>query len=229
MSTFGDYFLDELLELNLPPRDWLVEGLLREADSVIMVGNEKSGKSLFIYQLISSLTSGQPFLDHYATFKPRKVTYIQLEGELTDSQDRFKRLNKTLEYEYRNCLYMFRAPLEMQDRSYAQSLQQYLLKKWNGITPDVVIFDPIYFTFTGSLSDDAVVRQFIGNLRIFKEALNCAIILIHHTHKQRWTTDGFTIEEGDEAIFGSKFFKAWADHILLFMYDKKRGIRTLSC
>lgn len=229
MSDFGDYFLDELLTLKLPPREWLVEGLAREKDSVILVGNEKSGKSLFLFQLISSLTSGQPFLDNYPTLKPRKVTYIQLEGELNDSQDRFRRLNKTLEYEHKNCLYMFRPPLEMQDAGYAQSLAKHILGIWKGETPDVVIFDPIYFSFSGSLSDDEVVRKFIGNLRIFKQTLNCAIILVHHTHKQKWTNDGFTIEEGDEAIFGSKFFKAWADHILLFMYDKRRQVRILSC
>ncbi len=229
MSDFGDYFLDELINLDLPPREWLVEGLAKEKDSVILVGNEKSGKSLFLYQLISSLTSGQPFLDNYATFKPRKVTYIQLEGELSDSQDRFKRLNKTLEYEYKNCLYMFRAPLQMQNNEYSQALSHYIKTKWKGENPDVVIFDPIYFTFTGSLSDDEVVRKFIGNLRIFKEALNCAIILVHHTHKQKWTTDGFTIEEGEEAIYGSKIFNARADHILLFKYDKRRQVRILSC
>lgn len=229
MSDFGDYFLHELLELKLTERDWLVENLIREKDSVILVGDEKSGKSLLIFQLISALTSGQHFLDTHKTNKERKVVYIQLEGELNDSQDRFRRLRKTLEYKAENCLVMFRPPLEMQEKSFSDGLTTYIKKKLDGHNPDIVIFDPLYFSFSGSLSDDAVVRKFIGNIRVLKEALNCAVVLVHHTHKIRWTNDGFQIDEGDDALFGSKFFKAWADHILLFMYNKKQEVRMLSC
>ena len=207
----------------------MIEQLIREKDSVIMCGNEKSGKSLFIFQLIHALTSGQDFLDHYKITRSYRIVYIQLEGELNDSQDRMKRMMKTQELHPENFLLMFYPPLEMQDNTYRIGLQKTIQEKWSGEKPDLIIFDPLYFCFTGSLSDDKVVRQFIGNLRSFKEVLDCAIILVHHTHKPKWTTDGFMIDEGDEALFGSKFFKAWADHILMFIYDKKRDLRVLSC
>ena len=97
------------------------------------------------------------------------------------------------------------------------------------IKPDIVIIDPIYFAFTGSLNEDEDVRAFLGNIRTFKDTLDCAIILVHHTHKTRLNYKGNVIEEGDEALFGSKFLKAWADHILLFMFDQKSKLRTLSC
>jgi hypothetical protein len=229
MSSFGIYKGQDFLDLKLPERVWMVENLIRELDSVILCGNEKSGKSLFIFQLVHALTSGQEFLDHYKVTKNYKVVYIQLEGELNDSQDRMKRMMKTQELHPENFLLMFFPPLEMQDNTYRIKLQDTIKEKWNGEKPDLVIFDPLYFCFTGSLSDDEVVRKFIGNLRSFKEVLNCAIILVHHTHKQKWTSDGFTIDEGDGALFGSKFFSAWADHILMFLYDKKRDVRVLSC
>ena len=229
MATFGSYHGQAFLDLELPKREWLVEGLIRELDSVILCGNEKSGKSLFIFQLIHALTSGQDFLDHYKVTRNYRIVYIQLEGELNDSQDRMKRMMKTQELHPENFLLMFYPPLEMQDNTYRIGLQKTILDKWAGEKPDLIIFDPLYFCFTGSLSDDKVVRQFIGNLRSFKEVLDCAIILVHHTHKTKWTTDGFMIDEGDEALFGSKFFKAWADHILMFIYDKKRDLRVLSC
>lgn len=229
MATFGSYNGQEFLDLKLPKREWLVEGLIREMDSVILCGNEKSGKSLFIFQLIHALTSGQMFLDHYKVTRNYKIVYIQLEGELNDSQDRMKRMMKTQELHPENFLIMFYPPMEMHDNSYRIGLQNTIKEKWDGEKPDLIIFDPLYFCFTGSLSDDNVVRQFIGNLRSFKEVLDCAIILVHHTHKTKWTSDGFVIDEGDEALFGSKFFKAWADHILMFIYDKKRDLRILSC
>lgn len=226
MSDFGCYSGEKFLSLELPPREWLVEGLIRKSDSVILVGNEKSGKSLFILQLICALTSGQPFLDTYNVGRPINVSYFQLEGELTDSQDRLKRMIETLEINPSLLNFYFYPPLELQNRAYAQGLCNKI--KENG-TPDLLIIDPIYFAFMGSLSDDDIVRNFIGNVRIIKDTLKCAVILVHHTHKQRWSTDGFQIDEGDDASFGSKFLKAWADHVILFHYDSKKALRTMSC
>lgn len=237
-SNFGTYKGDKFLALDIPPREWLVEKLCRRNDSVILVGNEKSGKSLFIFQLICSLTSCHPFLDRYAVLKPCKVVYVQLEGELGNSQDRFKRMIKTVDLHPELFTYMFYPPLEMEDKSYTDGLAMVILKNLNPeakhykemvIKPDVVIIDPIYFAFRGSLSNDELVRKFIGNLRIFKDKLECAIILVHHTHKTRWDIKGNKINEGDEALFGSKFFKAWADHILLFLYDPYTLTRILMC
>lgn len=54
-------------------------------------------------------------------------------------------------------------------------------------------------------------------------------MLVHHTHKQKFGNDGKQLDEGDEALFGSKFLKAWADHTMLFVYDKKTEMRSLSC
>lgn len=233
MSTkFGSYSGKALLELELKKREWLVENLIRENDSVILVGTEKSGKSVFIKQFICAITSGEPFIDKYNVPKQLKVTYIQCEGELSDTQDRFKRMIKTQSIDTDNFHYMFMPPMELEKRHYAMEQRDTIQKYWkehSDSKPDIVIIDPTYFAFVGSLSDDAIVRQFIGNIRIIKDSLNCAIVLVHHTHKPRWNKDGASIEEGDEAIFGSKFLKAWADHTFLFTYDKAKNIRVLTC
>lgn len=229
MSDFGTYKGDELLNLDIKPREWLVEGLIRAKDSVILVGNEKSGKSLFLFQLVYSLTSQRPFLDHYKITKPCKVTYFQLEGELNDSVDRIRRIHKTHELIGHNFILKFYPPLELQSETYRISFEKTIIDDWQGETPDILIIDPIYFSFFGGMNNDEQVRRFIGNIRCLKEKLGCAVLLVHHTHKTRFAVDGTVIEEGDEAIFGSKFLKAWADHILMFTYDKKKDLRILSC
>jgi hypothetical protein len=238
MSHFKNYVGNEFLTAEFPKRDWLIENICRKNDSVILVGNEKSGKSLFVFQLLCSLTSCHPFLDIYNVPKPLKVVYIQLEGEIADSQDRMKRMIKTLDINAENFHLRFSAPLNLEEKSFSDGLAMDILKNFNPkgkvagqevIKPDIVIIDPIYFAFTGSLNEDKDVRAFLGNLRTFKDTLDCAIILVHHTHKTRLNYKGSVIEEGDEALFGSKFLKAWADHILLFLFDKKSKLRTLSC
>ena len=225
MSQFGVYGGEEFLKLELRKRDWLIESLIREKDSAMLVGNEKSGKSLLIFQLICSLTSQHPFIDKYEVMRPCNVSYIQLEGELEDSQDRMKRMLKVLDFEPSRFQLLFLPPIAMEEGHVIKKL----IKDLAPHKPDIIIIDPIYFALNGSLSDDLAVRRFIGNIRILKDNLECAVILVHHTHKMRMNTKGEVINEGDDATFGSKFLKAYPDHTLLFVYDKNKCIRRLSC
>jgi len=226
MGNFGVYTGEEFFALKLKKRDWLVEGILKEKDSVILVGDEKAGKSLFVFQLICSLTSTHPFLDTYKVPRECKVSYVQIEGELEDSQDRFNKMIQSIDMINKNFQIFFVAPLELQASKGLILLKRDIERCHK---PDVIIIDPIYFAFTGSLSDDMVVRQFIGNIRKLKEYFDCSIILVHHTHKMRLNKEGKIIAEGDEAIFGSKFLKAYPDHTILFAYDKRNETRIMSC
>lgn len=225
MSDFRAYSGEEFFTLRIPPRKFIVDNVIRDRDSVLIVGNEKSGKSLLIFQLICSMTSGHPFLDRFNVTKPVKVSYIQIEGELADSQDRFNRMIKVLDFDPNNFQLIFSPPINLQSVTEADKLIDTLSKH----QPDVVILDPVYFAMAGSLSDDLSVRLFIGNLRILKDKLKCALGLVHHTHKIKFNKNGYPIIEGDEATFGSKFFKAWADHTIMFTHDKKRDVRVFSC
>lgn len=226
MSNFGTFGGEEFLSKVLPTRQFLVNNVLREHDSVILVGNEKSGKSLFIFQLMCSLTTQHPFLDRFDVNKECKVTYIQLEGELSDSQDRMKRMVKTLDFNPKLFQIMFLPSLNLEEKGSMHSVVNEI-KKYH--KPDIVIIDPLYFAFDGDLNDNRVIRKVTGHVRIMKDLLGCAVILVHHTHKMRWNMFGGKLEEGDEAIFGSKFLKAWPDHIILFNYDVKTNTRIFTC
>jgi len=226
MSNFGSYTGDQFFDLKLPKRKWLVENFIKEKDTVMLVGDEKAGKSLIIFQLICSLTSGHPFLDRYEVARPAKVSYIQLEGQIEDSQDRFEKMIKCLDFDRKLFHMEFSPPLSLDNRSTVTSLVNTISAKH---TPDVIIIDPIYFALDGDLSDNKAVRAFLGSIHILKQTFNCAILWVHHTHKMKIDKRGGIMNEGDEATFGSKFFKAYPDHTILFSYDKKLNIRTLSC
>lgn len=230
MSNFDDYSGKQLLELKLKKRKWLVESLIKERDSVVLVGDAKAGKSLLKQQLCCSLTSQQPFLDKFEVTKACRIVDIQLEGELEDTQDRFLRMMKTQDFDPEKYHLIFEEPLELGTVRGIQALIRRISNLCTPDTPDVIFIDPVYFAFRGSLSDDAIVRQFLGGLRIIKDHFDCAMCLVHHTHKMRINyRTGELIDEGDEAMFGSKFFAAFPDHILLFVYDKKNDLRILNC
>lgn len=227
MSNFGSYSGEEFFNLELKKRDWLIRQIARIGDSVLIVGGEKSGKSILVKQLTCSLTSGtQPFLDEYVVEKACKVTYIQLEGELIDTRDRYEAMRSELDFNPDNFNIIFSEPINLQDENALKGLVELIESKH---TPDVVIIDPIYFALNGSLSDDEGVRKFLGNIRRLKDHFGCTIILVHHTRKLKFDAKGEVIQDGDEATFGSASLKWWPDHIILFRRDPKTEVRYFTC
>lgn len=228
MSDFRSYSGEEFFSATFPKRDFLVENILREKDSVIVVGGPKTGKSILLFQLICSLTSQHPFLDKYEVKKACTVSYLQLEGEISDYQDRMLRMTNTLEINPLNLHYMYSGPINLVDMEKAKRLCETIGKYHKKL--DVLIIDPLYFAFLGSLSDDAIVRRFLGSIRIIKDFLGCAVIIVHHTHKVKFDSgSGLVIDEGDAASFGSVFFNAWPDHVLLLTSNNNTGLRSLTC
>ena len=227
MSDFRSYSGEEFYSLVFPDRPFLVDGILKEKDSLLLVGSPKSGKSILIFQLICSLTSQHPFLDKYAVPRPCTVSYVQLEGKLANYHDRLIRMTHSLELNPSFMHYKYSGPINLLDKKQANRLCEEI--KQFQPTLDVLIFDPLYFMFPGSLSDDAVVREVLGNLRIIQDFFGCAMIIVHHTHKPRLDTSGALIDEGDSASFGSIFLHAWPDHVMLLNFNKKTGLRTFTC
>ena len=225
MSDFKFYTGVELLALKLKPRPWLVEGILHVKDTVLLVGSEKAGKTLLAYQLVCSMTSGHPFLDEHNVVRPCRVSYLQLEGEIEDTVDRLARMSQAVDLDPDLLQLAYLPPINLEDDNIALSI----IEQVRPHNPDLLIIDPVYFALEGDLSDNTAVRRFIGNMRKMKNSLDCAIMMVHHTHKLRTNSRGDVLQEGDEATFGSKFFKAYPDHTLLFTYDKKKEVRVLTC
>lgn len=221
----------EFFETEFPKRQFLVDKILRERDAMLIVGGEKAGKSILTQQIVFSLTSGsQPFLDEYEVLKQCKVVLVMGEGDKTDAQIRYKSMREHLEFDEKNFLLIYaKNNLNLQLKENMQIIIGQITNKWGDEYPDVVIFDPLYFCFSGSISKDDIVRDFLGNVREMKEMFGCAVIIVHHTHKLKFDQKGHVVEEGDEAVFGSGTLKWWPDHLVLFSYNKNTGIRTFSC
>ena len=84
--------------------------------------------------------------------------------------------------------------------------------------PNVVILDPLYNSMAGALSDEVVVRQFLTNMRVLRDKLGCALIMVLHTKKSMYSQKGHKFNLGKDALFGSTFFEANVDH--MFMLEK---------
>lgn len=82
----------ELMNMTFPPRQWLVEGLLRTAcrRPSLLLGKPQSGKSTLSRQLAVEVAKGQSFLGRVCT--PAEVLYWQTEEDLSDIQEAFGHL-----------------------------------------------------------------------------------------------------------------------------------------
>ena len=227
MSDFGFYTADELFEKQFESKEYLIDQFLHQKDCVILAGKPKTGKSVLLFQMICALTSGEPFLGEFEVKKKCKVLYVQLEGSLNDSQDRFKRMTQQLALDNERFSIMFSPPLPLNDGATMRGLIEKI--KENMADVDVIIIDPIYFAMSGSLSDDESVRNFTGQLRILQDTFNCAIILAHHFKKARRDQAGNICVTDDDDVFGSVFFQAWITHQFLFDIDKVSKTRILQC
>ena len=230
MSNFGIFKGADLLTREFGKRPWIIEGLLKERDAILWVGQEKSGKTLLSFQaFLCNLTSGTPFLDRHNVPKKRKVTYILLEGDLAESQDRLLRLQKQLEIHAENFVFMFLPRLMLHKEDGQYGLQHVINEIKKHDCHEIVVIDPLYRAFCGSLNNDEVVREVCVNFDKMKDALECALVIIHHTHKKKFDIKGNQIAEGDDAVFGSVWFKAWASQIILQTFDSKTGDRAFFC
>jgi len=227
-TGFGIYKVSDLMGMSFKPKEPLIDGIMNIGETVIVCGTPKAGKSIFLQSLAYALSSGEDkFLGSLHITKPCKVCYVQLEGELADTHDRFRRIGQGVKHNLDNLALFFSEPMKLDDLTYTLDV---MAKIEAVMMPDVLIIDPLYMAFSGgSLSDDEVIRKVLANLRVLKMHFKCTLIVAHHTHKLKRNDQGKEVAEGDEAMFGSQFLKAWPDHVLMLNYDTRNGTRTLTC
>ena len=225
--AFGVYRGEDFMGFQFAPKNYLIEGMINEGDSVLFIGGPKAGKSLFVKQMICSLTSGHPFLEKFEVLRPCSVLYIQLEGEALDTQARFHKMQKKVEMDAHRLTLFYSDPMRLEsDEGYHDLIREL---DSAALQYDVIIIDGLYLSFNGSLSDDECVRKVLGNFRRLKHRYNSTLIVVHHTHKTRFNKDGDLVVEGDEAVFGSQFLRAWPDHLMMLAHEKKSDLRHLTC
>jgi len=225
VSDAGIISAEELLNREMYSSEPLIEGLVWERDNIFIVGTEKVGKSILALQFAFALTSGQPLFGEYRVKYPLTVLYVQTEGKLGDTKDRITNMLKINECDTKNLFIAFFPHLALDtEHGMGVFIDHINLRE---IRPKVIILDPLYHSMKGSLIDEEDSRKMTANLRELSERYEATIIVIHHTHRPI-RFEGRVIDEGDNSIFGSFVWKAWADHVLLFRHGKDKS-RILSC
>lgn len=209
MSEFGTFTGHEIIEEFEPPKP-LIDKLLDYGDRALIAAKRKQGKTVLVFQLICSLTSGKPFLGIYEVDKPCRVLYLQGEMTRAETGKRLRNMMKQVPLELDNFFVYNVRGLGLQTSHGAKKALDDI-KKFN-IAFDVVIVDPLYrFMHGGNLNDLADVTTWVNNFDVLTDTLDAhTAIFIHHESEKTFTDKNGNKHSPDEgALFGSSIWGAY--------------------
>lgn len=227
MSQYGIYWGDQLLRKDAEQKTPLVDGLLWEKDTVMLIGDAKVGKSLFTLQMACALTTGEPFMDMYDVPRAVDVLYLQLEGTREETQDRLHQMMRAVDCEIGRFTHVFHHGMALDTQRGFSEL--YKLLEEHKRTPSVIFIDPLFMAMDGDMKDSTASKLFIQNIRILSERYHAATIVVHHKHRSPRGEGGWPIDEGDRGYFGSFVWQAFPDHMFMLKCNKKEKLYTLTC
>ena len=217
------YEHQHLISLDLGTSEPLIEGLMLAHDKVMCVARYKAGKSVWSQQLAQCVAGAHSFLG-YRVPVARPVLYIAGEGDLDEFQQRSRAMEPVLPVP-KDMMYWWPFPEYPLNTDKGKEL---LMKAAKEAQPGLMIFDPAYILMKGSLSDDEAVSEFIHNIGYVQGKMGCAVVIMHHTHRNIRTNTGQVVIEGDEAFHGSMLWKAWPTTVFLLTVRADKA-RVLSC
>lgn len=209
------YSFEQLLATAFTPKAPLITGLVQQAQNILLVAPQKSGKSVLSLQLGLCLASGVRALE-WEVKEPRRVLYYCFEMTGDEVQAVVRRLAKACgisraDFHLRRVAYL---PLN-NDESFNALTEDVMAVK-----PHLLVLDPLYRLVKGSLKDDDVANVITARLNTLSMSNGHATLIPHHTHRLRRDGDGLEINEGVESYFGSFVWTAWVDKMYMLSFKK---------
>lgn len=179
------YTLAQLRTMDLPAPQPIIEDLLNEGETILLVGRPKVGKSRLVQQSALDLSRARPFLNHYPIPQPRRVAVLDLENRFSVVKTRFASMSAPTESDE---LVTICAAETLSDDCVNSSAagMKLLMTLVNHANADVLIIDTWRLFAGGDENDAAVVVAALKALSgIRKSRPQLAIILVHHLRKER--------------------------------------------
>ena len=200
----GSQLRQDILSLEMT-RKPIVEELLFERDIFMLTADAGAGKSIFATLLAACLSFRRPFLGLNVP-EPKKVLYIQLEGDYEESIERLRYMEFEggIFIEEKNLMWIEEKTLDVLSPDSVNGFFHRVNE--TGFIPEVVIIDPIY-----KLSNEDICsgKAALGVIK-FSDKLynkwNCTNVLIHHNLKDAYGSNGEKIQK-DDAFYGHSFIK----------------------
>ncbi|WP_304878093.1 AAA family ATPase [Pseudotabrizicola sp.] len=173
----------------VPPREWLVEGLVPSRTVTLLGGDGGTGKSLLALQLALASVTGGPWITNPVKGGP--VVYFSAEDDEDELHRRLDDILQSTGCTYDDVPDLILASYAGKDALLASQasptaplqptpLYKRLDARMAAVKPALLILDTLADLFPGNENDRAQARQFIGLLRALSIKHQCAVVLLAH-------------------------------------------------
>ena len=220
-------WLSDLVDNPMPKTPMIISGgVLPESGSMLIYGEPGVGKSMLTMHIARCLATGIQFF----RWNTKQSIVILKQVELPESlfKDRVEEYEIGAGGRYYSGFPMIAEDSEpfKADTSYGLahviSQVEWVRERYPDM-PVTLIFDPLYKVASGHLSDQYDATKLVDNLDVLRHKHKVTIIVLHHNHKTRRTSDGEVINEGQDAVSGSGFLQAWPDTIMRMWRTNVKG------
>ena len=172
----------------IPPREWLVDGLVPMNTVTLLGGDGGTGKSLLALQLATAVATDAAWLGKHT--ESGKALFISAEDDKHELHRRMAdiaRANDIALSDLKN-LHMrslagedaLLATLGADGRLTASGLYAEVSKMVDEVRPKLIILDTLADLFPGNENDRTQARQFIGLMRRLAHVCHSAVVVLAH-------------------------------------------------
>lgn len=186
----------------------------------MVAGEPKSLKSTIALDMAVSIASGRMLWDLYQVYERGPVIILQNENADWIITDRLEKITASkglvgrvsdeqgsLTVEFAEDLPI--TMLNVSGYSFTNpDHREELESKVRAVRPVMVIFDPLYLMFEGSLNEQAELQPILTWLLYLKDTYRSAVLVVHH-----WNKSGLS-SRGGQRMLGSTTLHGWTESAL---------------
>lgn len=221
----------------VPPREWLVEGMIPSSTVTLLGGDGGSGKSLLAMMLAVSVASKSGIKWIGRMPKQGKVLYCGAEDDFDEMHRRLANITEANFVDYMDIAELNFKSLAGEDALLSISnpktgtlmpteLWQRISTYVEAERPALVVFDTLADLFGGNENDRALARQFIGQLRGLAIQFKCAVLLLAHPSLSGLSSGSGT--SGSTAWNNSVRSRLYLERVIEDGYESDSSARKLS-
>lgn len=211
----GAVWLEDFLTWTPPSRtnDIISDGILITEGRLIIVGEPKSWKSAMALHTAYCIATGSKWFG-YST-SPAAVFIYQTELPKAEYQKRVKKYmsNAIVGRPHKRIILKSHVALKLDTIHGLANLSTEIGDIKNEMEADhlVVILDPLYQLLSGDISNTRDMERLESHIDEIKDKFHCSFIIIHHTRKTHFSSDGEAIDAGSQEATGSSYLINWCD------------------
>lgn len=176
--------------LSLPAKEWLIEGIIGKGDVGMMFGEQETGKTFVLIDLMFSAAIGANWCGRFNIPRPLKVAYCTAEGQGGIPQ----RLKAAMNWYGPECEALLKKNVtiiadvpQLFDPQSSKNVHEFIsaYRAQIGDDLDLLIIDTLHNASVGSNENDqgdaAIVIQ---SARAIRDAFGCAVKFGHHANRK---------------------------------------------